>query len=324
MKRRDEGRVRLATAGARGALRMALLAVVAGGWCAHANTVGYTVITNTYTSYNNFGAAGQADYNLSGAFGSHTGAKFVTGPGGTATGTTDTSGFLTSSWDSATSSSSGQTASANAAADLAMGLLRASIATDGALMGASAYAQFSDTLHLTVAGAGPTTVTPIGVRFALDGTTSAAQGGYGSVSWAMEIGGGIFSRQIYDGGNAGVCGAAYTACTNGWLNDGGWASSQVLSNTPNSVIFEGTFNVTGANPTVDLLGELNLVGGLGQVAFDYSHTASFGLAVPAGVTYTSDSGVFLTETVATPEPVSWPLLLAALGGFCFTLRRRRA
>lgn len=59
---------------------------------------------------------------------------------------------------------------------------------------------------------------------------------------------------------------------------------------------------------------------------DYSHTATLSLTVPVGVTYTSDSGVFLSggPISAIPEPANWALMI---GGFVLAggaLRRRPA
>jgi hypothetical protein len=46
------------------------------------------------------------------------------------------------------------------------------------------------------------------------------------------------------------------------------------------------------------------------------------VSVPNGVTYTSASGVFLTNA-AVPEPASWAMLLVGLGGLGAALRGRR-
>jgi len=57
-------------------------------------------------------------------------------------------------------------------------------------------------------------------------------------------------------------------------------------------------------------------------AIDYSHTAAFAFDLPTGVTYTSDSGVFLKGgTTSVPEPA--PIALAALGLGCTIVARRR-
>jgi hypothetical protein len=58
---------------------------------------------------------------------------------------------------------------------------------------------------------------------------------------------------------------------------------------------------------------------------DFSHTASVALVLPDGVTFTSDSGVFLTAVQSpnsVPEPSIWAMLLIGCGGIGATLRRR--
>ncbi len=49
--------------------------------------------------------------------------------------------------------------------------------------------------------------------------------------------------------------------------------------------------------------------------------AKLTLSVPTAVTYTSDSGVFLT---GVPEPATWTLLTGGLGFLGAATRRRRA
>ncbi|MGA9866254.1 MAG: PEP-CTERM sorting domain-containing protein [Acetobacteraceae bacterium] len=53
---------------------------------------------------------------------------------------------------------------------------------------------------------------------------------------------------------------------------------------------------------------------IGSGVADFGHTASLGLTLPDGLTYTSDSGVFLSERPsAVPEPTTFGLLAAAIG-----------
>lgn len=61
-------------------------------------------------------------------------------------------------------------------------------------------------------------------------------------------------------------------------------------------------------------------------ACGFEHTASIGLVLPEGVSYTSDSGVFLTGVTAVapvPEPETWALMLAGLGVVGRLARRRQ-
>ncbi len=46
------------------------------------------------------------------------------------------------------------------------------------------------------------------------------------------------------------------------------------------------------------------------------------IELPAGVTYTSASGEFLTRIAAAPEPATWTMLLLGFAGFGFAGRRK--
>lgn len=67
---------------------------------------------------------------------------------------------------------------------------------------------------------------------------------------------------------------------------------------------------------VPLYVSLSLSGGSGD--FDFAHTASFGIQLPVGATFSSASGVFLS---AVPEPSPFHLIL--LGVAALALRGRR-
>jgi hypothetical protein len=59
----------------------------------------------------------------------------------------------------------------------------------------------------------------------------------------------------------------------------------------------------------------------GSFIFDALHTATLSIDVPAGVTYRSESGVFLTQV---PEPSALQLLLFTMPGMCAASRFRRS
>ncbi len=57
---------------------------------------------------------------------------------------------------------------------------------------------------------------------------------------------------------------------------------------------------------------------------DFSHTATFDLSSLNGVSYTSSSGVLLTQTGSVPEPSSWAMMLiGGLGVVSGVARKRR-
>jgi hypothetical protein len=61
----------------------------------------------------------------------------------------------------------------------------------------------------------------------------------------------------------------------------------------------------------------------GESAADAFNTAQLGIVVPAGVSFTSDSGVLLTATTV-PEPHAWIIVLAGVILLSATRIRRRA
>ncbi len=81
------------------------------------------------------------------------------------------------------------------------------------------------------------------------------------------------------------------------------------------MVFNGVYALSGSSGTLGVYASLSLlsavVGPSGSANDDYSHTGTLTLTLPQGVSYTSDSGVFLTQAVATPEPSSlWLTIIA--------------
>jgi len=98
----------------------------------------------------------------------------------------------------------------------------------------------------------------------------------------------------------------------------GWDSYNYASTDPSNFIFDGVYALHGASGDITVSGALNVIGANGMSA-DFSHTALYGLDLPAGVSYTSDSGVFLS---AVPEPCTLILLIASCAGFGMLKRKR--
>jgi hypothetical protein len=107
------------------------------------------------------------------------------------------------------------------------------------------------------------------------------------------------------------------------LPTAGWVSTSVTgANTPNET-FTGVFAVPAGMSTESLNAWLELSCGDGDTC-DFSHTAALGISSVNGVSFTSSSGVLLTQTGSTvPEPSSWAMML--IGGLCVAagLARRR-
>lgn len=61
----------------------------------------------------------------------------------------------------------------------------------------------------------------------------------------------------------------------------------------------------------------------GGASCGFGHTGKFGFdALPDGLSFSSASGVFLTEANAVPEPASWAMMIAGFGFVGAAMRRR--
>jgi len=85
-------------------------------------------------------------------------------------------------------------------------------------------------------------------------------------------------------------------------------------------IFEGAIDIFGDDPFLNISLFLQ-----GSNDFDLMSTAALDLILPTGSTFTSDSGVFLTERSQTPVPLPgaiW-LLASALGALGVLISQKR-
>ena len=81
-----------------------------------------------------------------------------------------------------------------------------------------------------------------------------------------------------------------------------------------------TFLVDSASPFFDFSTFVGAFANTGTA--DFANTAVYSVLLPAGFTFSSDSGVFLTQrTSSAPEPST--LLLLVCGGAAMGLRKRR-
>lgn len=177
----------------------------------------------------------------------------------------------------------------------------------------TAVAQLGEGLHFTVAGAGPTTHTSIGITFDVDGILgSPPSGGNPSAQGLLHLfeNGNIsaeFLTQINPlGASSGASGA--------------WTSYSIGPNAIGHVSFSGVYDLVGA--THDLGLGYSLVASSGDSFSDYLSTGKIGFVLPSNVSFTSDSGIFLTQS-AVPEPAIWAMLAIGFGAIGAQLRRRR-
>jgi hypothetical protein len=97
-----------------------------------------------------------------------------------------------------------------------------------------------------------------------------------------------------------------------------WVSYSFTQYTPDEIVFSGVYALQGASGSLPVAAGLSLLSSetvFGSTDDDYSHTAALSFTLPQGVSYTSDSGVFLTQTQpsAVPEPSAVWLLLTGVG-----------
>ncbi len=291
---------------------------------------GYSVITSArvddslsssfiYSGYNTRYDQGVRD---DGPYGATHDYAFTACCGGASSGTTTMAPTATASHDQAAMAALGAPATAFARADLGTGQL--GVSATGSRYAASGYtwavsgtalAQFGDSLHFTVAGANAATVTDIGVTIDVHGSLAGyyaflqsqlvlTSAGYQTAQ---------FLNQISDSLDRG---AAIT-----YSSASGWVSYSFSPFTPDHLVFHGVYALYGASQSVDI-GEALFANSAGGYS-NYANTADLSFQLPDGVSFTSDSGVFLAAAGGVPEPASWAMMLLGFGAAGTAARRRR-
>lgn len=112
-----------------------------------------------------------------------------------------------------------------------------------------------------------------------------------------------------------------SGCPPGGIVGSGSSAQSCINTTSISTVILVPFLISQTNQSFQFYIALNAVS-MGGGTADISHTAGLGITLPNGLTFASDSGVFLTQS-PVPEPASHALLLAGLGVAALFARRRR-
>jgi hypothetical protein len=220
--------------------------------------------------------------------------------------------------------SNGSAASyADSQVDLTTGSLRSTTTTEGTFGKAITSESMADTIHFHVAGANASTITTLVITLRVTGNINVAFGFHSEYDFSLTRTAGSGSAgvalrrlSIYDD----VQGASANDYSD-WFPGStplGFASSSLTIGAPNDFEFTGTMTLQGADSTYVLANSFEMDTAAGTDA-DFGHTAQFGFQLPAGATFTSDSGLLLT---VVPEPASCAVL--GIAGLALLKRRRRA
>lgn len=286
------------------------------------NFQGYNFTTDPF--FNHFGPGNGGDFVYRACSGTCSASS---------SGTPDHTGSATASFDFASMADIDQggpsSGAASAYTDLATGKLGGfadgtyrSAFGGGTGINSRSFSTFGDTLHFLVDGADSTTVTDITVNLLLHGAVSHTVLGFGSGHSYLNFNGAYFDAaygldpRLSNPGTPQIIAA----------NAAGW-SSYSITPVADGVAFSGVYGLRGASSIINIGEYLDITCG-GGITCDFSNTAAFSFNLPSNVSFTSDSGVFLSAlnpgTSAVPEPTTWAMMIFDFGLVGSTMRRRAA
>lgn len=213
------------------------------------------------------------------------------------------------------------TSDAFAYGDLTTGKMGASAASSDSGL-ASGDVRMSDTIYFNIAGADAQTITPITFHFEISGMLSSGSSpsvssGYYQNVISQYIDGRYSNQATYASSLESSSAGLHSSVT-----QGGFESVRPFETGDGFGAF-ATFNLIGSNPYLEFGARLAASSFL-QAAADFGHTASLRIMVPDNVTWTSASGVFLSNVDAVPEMGAWALMISGFGLTGAAMRRRRS
>ena len=212
------------------------------------------------------------------------------------------------------------TATADASANQASGQLRVAVQADGNAR-AVASAGFGDLLTIIPTSGFSDSSFQIAVQMVLSGSITGNAVAGGMIQLTSALG----NVQVGGDAGTGMCTAVPSVC--GLSPTPAGSQTQILTAyidilTSSPFLFiqdrlSAAVNCINSNCLQDQAG-----------IADFSHTAQLSLILPAGFTFTSDSGVFLSDIntgpgQTVPEPPTYAMLLTGLGLLGFTARLRK-
>ncbi len=296
-----------------------------------------------------FGAQSRVDVSASAHQGPHVAGSNVSqqngvqtyvsvGPGGSASSSGSVAAVVGDAYIPGGAGSNVLSATAHGSASLATGLLRAEVFTTGpnnfGTPGGDVTAAIQDTLFFNNTTTGDLTLT---LSYGFDGSiTGPSSSGYGDlqISSCSSCGNVRFAADgrsasdsivaLYNSGGITAIGPNIYGGY-GFGTFGHWTISQL---NPIGASFTTTLSIPTGLSSLGIKARLN-TSCRGGDQCDFGHTGTLGLgATPKGLSWTSDSGLFLSQTGGggtggVPEPATWAMMILGFGAAGSALRNRR-
>jgi hypothetical protein len=209
--------------------------------------------------------------------------------------------------------------------DLTTGTVHNYLKITGPDAGGSGFGQsagiFGDRLHFDAAQG-----SNIGFSFGFDGTIKSPARVVPTSTQQIGV---IANLRVFDI-SAGATYQNFTSLSGALVSDSVFLDFSNPSAPIDEMIartLAGSLTVAG-NATYDVFASFSMFASLNEnpvtVEMDFLNTGRFGIQAGPGVSYTSDSGVFLTGgSAAVPEPASWAMMIAGFALAGRALRRRQ-